>query len=130
MLSIILCRLFCLLNVIESVQIANIKGARSFIVYGRKSCLHSLTLFLRHHNRVNLWWVFSMRLVHYFLPKGAMLALVGNVGRCLCDHGIRVRPRSRGTLLLVIEHSINKLHLRLSCSNKRNRETERYRRKP
>lgn len=92
-------------------------GAMTPVLYEHAVCSRSLSLFLRHHNLRYLWSVFSMSLLHYFLPKGT--TLVNAAVRAHCERASRA---PRGTPhLLVIEHSINKLHLRLSCSvNKRN----------
>lgn len=81
-----------------------------------EAVLRSLTLFLLHHNLRYLWSVFSMSPQRYFLPKSTILVNVGHwapkISYCVAAQ--------RGTHLLVIEHCINKLHLRLSCcANKR-----------
>lgn len=71
------------------------------ILYGGWSCPHSLTVFLRHHNRHYLWGVFSMSLLQYFLLKGVILVNVGGFAR---DH---VRRRVGCTYWLSNTVSIN-----------------------
>lgn len=48
-------------------------GAMTLVLYDLRCCPHSWTLFLRYHNLLYLWPVFSKNLIRYFLPKGTLL---------------------------------------------------------
>lgn len=48
----------------------------TLVLYDPRCCPHSWILFLRYHNLLYLWSVFSMTLIRYFLRKGTLLVFV------------------------------------------------------
>lgn len=97
---------------------------------------HSLTLFLRHHNRHYLWSLFSTRELRYFLPKGALLVNVGRRGARapVIDHCVGRAPRGPRRLVRRVYWLSNTVSINCTCDRrvlqiKEPLETDCYRRK-
>lgn len=70
-------------------------GAMTPVLYSLGGCTHSLTLFLRHHNLVYLWSVFSMRLAVSFRRAQEQ-------DSCLqCSVGSQLQTRGRALAVIV-----------------------------
>lgn len=92
-------------------------GAMTPVLYSRRGCPHSWTLFLRHHNLVYLWSVFSMSLAISFRRAqiAKLVAAVQDtvVARARCHCVRRVARRVGCTYWLSSTVSINCTCVRL-----------------